>query len=100
MITGGGYANGQLFHQDCFKCHNCKVKLEGKFFTKEKKPFCQDCFKVDFLLLLTLLALFVFLLQIYEKSCEVCGKSIFTNCVESNEKFYHSECMKVRYRKM
>ena len=39
-------------------------------------------------------------LQTYEKSCEVCGKSIFTNCVESNEKFYHSECMKVRYKKM
>jgi len=76
VIMGGGYANGQLFHQDCFKCENCNAKLEGKFFTKEKKPYCQDCFKV------------------YEKHCEICGKSILTDCVESNHKFYHSHCMK------
>jgi len=76
VITGGGYANGQLFHQDCFKCSNCNAKLEGKFFTKEKKPFCPDCYKI------------------YEKKCDICGDSIITDCVESNLKFYHSHCMK------
>jgi len=76
VVTGGGYAQGQLYHQHCFKCQDCSSKLEGKFFTRDGKHLCQTCYKV------------------YEKICEVCGDNISKDCVESNEKFYHSDCMK------
>lgn len=46
VITGGGYANGHLYHQQCFKCYNCQVQLEDKFSSAQGKLLCNICFKV------------------------------------------------------
>lgn len=76
VITGGGYANGRLYHQDCFKCYNCGCQLENKFSSAQGNFFCGLCFKL------------------YQKTCSVCQCAITKDCVEGNGKFYHSNCIK------
>jgi len=76
VVTGGGYANGKLFHQDCFTCTNCKASLDGKFFTQNGKQLCESCYAP------------------HQKYCATCEKVITTNCVESNGNLYHAECLK------
>jgi len=76
VITGGGYANGHLYHQECFKCYNCQCKLDTKFSSAQGNILCNHCFKL------------------YQKQCSVCEGTISKDCVESNGKFYHSNCMK------
>ena len=37
----------QVFHKECFRCHGCKKKLDGKFHSKDDQPYCTKCYKVD-----------------------------------------------------
>ena len=30
VITGGGYANGHLYHAECFNCAQCGARLDSK----------------------------------------------------------------------
>ena len=46
-VSGGCSALGKTFHKECFKCSNCKEKLENRFFSAEDKPFCERCYKVS-----------------------------------------------------
>jgi len=36
-------AMGKPWHNECFVCTNCKNPLNGKFVTKDGKPFCHKC---------------------------------------------------------
>jgi len=76
VITGGGYANGHLYHAECFNCAQCGARLDSKFSSAGGRILCQPCFKL------------------YEKCCQLCQLPIHKDCVESNEKFYHAKCMK------
>ena len=46
VVTGGGYANGHLYHQQCFKCYNCQCQLQDKFSSAQGNLLCNICFKV------------------------------------------------------
>ena len=43
---GGCTANGKTYHQQCFKCSNCRNILQDKFFTADDQPLCELCYKV------------------------------------------------------
>ena len=55
--AGGVSALNQIWHRDCFNCDSCGKEFpDGKFFSKENKddgrgkmPFCEDCYKSNFM---------------------------------------------------
>jgi len=74
--SGGCKALGKTFHIDCFKCTNCKKQLEEKFFSMEEQPLCEACYKIE------------------DKTCDICEKEIDGDCLMSNGKHFHHDCMK------
>jgi len=74
--SGGCTALGRTYHQECFRCFNCKTVIDGKFFTEEDQPFCGNCSKNE------------------DKICDICNRSIDGDCLTSNGKSFHSNCMK------
>jgi len=75
LTDDGCTAFGKVYHKDCFKCSNCKKKLEGKFFSKGEDPFCSECYKAT------------------QETCCVCENKISGDCVVSGSKFYHPGCI-------
>mmetsp|Transcript_17382 Transcript_17382/g.35862 ORF Transcript_17382/g.35862 Transcript_17382/m.35862 type:complete len:2102 (+) Transcript_17382:50-6355(+) len=55
--AGGVSALNQIWHRDCFNCDSCgKDFPDGKFFSRENKddgrgkmPYCEDCYKTNFM---------------------------------------------------
>ena len=46
LTEDGCTAFGKVFHKECFRCHGCKKRLDGKFFSKDDNAYCAKCFKV------------------------------------------------------
>ena len=47
VVTDEGCtAFGKFYHKECFKCGGCRQKINGKFFERSGKPYCQKCFMV------------------------------------------------------
>ena len=42
----GCTAFGKVYHKACFKCHACKQKIQGKFFERGGKPYCEKDYMV------------------------------------------------------
>jgi len=76
LTDDGCTAFGKVFHKECFRCTNCKKKLDGKFFSKDEKAYCAKCYKEG------------------QEQCCVCKLKIVGDCVVNNNTFYHPECMK------
>jgi len=76
LTEDGHFALGKVFHKECFKCHGCHKKLDGKFFTKDDKPFCRKCHTAT------------------TEQCTVCKQKIIGDCVVNNDTFYHPDCMR------
>ena len=43
----GCTAFGKVYHKACFKCHACKQKIQGKFFERGGKPYCEKDYMVS-----------------------------------------------------
>ena len=76
LTEDGCTAFGKVFHKECFRCHGCKKKLDGKFFSKDEKAYCANCHKSN------------------QETCTVCKQKIVGDCVVNNNTYYHPECMK------
>ena len=46
LTEDGCTAFGKVFHKECFRCHGCKKRLDGKFFSKDEHAYCAKCHKV------------------------------------------------------
>ena len=87
-LEKGVQALNQVWHKDCFNCDACGKDFEdGHFFKHENKndgrgmmPYCQECFKVNFM-----------------PQCQSCKEFIITPVEESVEAcggFFHPDCFK------
>ena len=76
LTEDGCTAFGKVFHKECFRCHGCKKKLDGKFFSKDENAYCAKCHKSS------------------QEQCTVCKQKIVGDCVVNNNTYYHPECMK------
>jgi len=76
LTDDGCTAFGKVFHKECFRCHGCKKKLDGKFFSKDEKAFCGACYKAG------------------QEQCCVCKTKITGDCVVNNNTYYHPHCMR------
>jgi len=76
LTDDGCTAFGKVFHKDCFRCHGCKKKLDGKFFSKDDNAYCAKCHKAN------------------QEQCSVCQQKIVGDCVVNNNTYYHPGCMK------
>lgn len=72
----GCTAFGKVYHKACFKCHACKQKIQGKFFERGGKPYCEK----DYIKL--------------ADACSSCGLPVKGDCIESSGKVFHPGCMK------
>ena len=45
----GCTAFGKVYHKECFKCCGCKKRIDGKFFERNGKPYCEKCYSVRIL---------------------------------------------------
>lgn len=79
LTEDGCTAFGKVFHKECFRCHGCKKKLDGKFFSKDEKAYCANCHKSN------------------QETCTVCKQKIVGDCVVNNKTYYHPECMKCHH---
>ena len=43
----GCTAFGKVYHKECFKCCVCKRRIDGKFFQKNGKPYCEKDYAVS-----------------------------------------------------
>ena len=43
----GCTAFGKVYHKECFKCCVCKKRIDGKFFEKNGKPYCEKDWAVS-----------------------------------------------------
>ena len=77
LTEEGCTAFGKVFHKECFRCHGCKKKLDGKFHSKDENAYCTKCFKST------------------QEQCCVCKEKIVGDCVVNNKTYYHPDCMKV-----
>ena len=41
VTVEGCTAFGKVYHKECFKCCVCKRRIDGKFFQKNGKPYCE-----------------------------------------------------------
>lgn len=76
LTEDGCTAFGKVYHKDCFRCHGCKKRLDGKFFSKDENAYCAKCFKST------------------QEQCCVCKQKIVGDCVVNNNTYYHPGCMK------
>merc|ERR1719412_388049 len=76
LTEDGCTAFGKVFHKECFRCHGCKKRLDGKFYSKDDNAYCAKCFKNT------------------QEQCTVCRQKIVGDCVVNNKTFYHPACMK------
>jgi hypothetical protein len=76
LTDDGCTAFGKVFHKECFRCHGCKKKLDGKFFSKDDNAYCAKCHKAS------------------QEQCSVCKEKIVGDCVVNNNTYYHPGCMK------
>jgi len=76
VTVEGCTAFGKVYHKECFKCCVCKKRIDGKFFQKNGKPYCEKDYA-----------------KIVEECC-VCKQPIKGDCIESGDKAYHPNCLK------
>jgi hypothetical protein len=76
VTVEGCTAFGKVYHKECFKCCVCKRRIDGKFFQKNGKPYCEKDYA-----------------KIVEECC-VCKQPIKGDCIESGTKAYHPGCLK------
>ena len=76
VTVEGCTAFGKVYHKECFKCCVCKRRIDGKFFQKNGKPYCEKDYA-----------------KIVEECC-VCKQPIKGDCIESGKKAYHPGCLK------
>jgi len=76
LTEDGCTAFGKVFHKECFRCHGCKKRLDGKFFSKDDNAYCAKCHKSN------------------QESCVVCKQKIVGDCIVNNNTYYHPGCMK------
>lgn len=76
LTEEGCTAFGKVFHKECFRCHGCRKKLDGKFHAKDDQAYCAKCFKAS------------------QEQCCVCRQKIVGDCVVNNNTYYHPDCMK------
>lgn len=68
-------ALGQLFHINCFTCHQCEQQLQGQqFYSLEGAPYCEGCY-TDTL-----------------EKCNTCGQPITDRMLRATGKAYHPQC--------
>ena len=72
----GCTAFGKVYHKECFKCSSCRRKIDGKFFERSDKPYCDKCYA-----------------KITE-ICVECKQPIKGDCIEAGKNFYHPRCMR------
>jgi len=68
----------KVYHSHCLTCSYCTNTIEGKFFTQDGKIVCNVCAAT----------------QIEDKTCDICEKKIDGDCLMSNGKHFHHDCMK------
>jgi len=77
VVTDEGCtAFGKFYHKECFKCGGCRQKINGKFFERNGKPYCQKCFMKQ------------------QDECCICKQKIKGDAIELAKKHYHPECCK------
>ena len=47
VTVEGCTAFGKVYHKECFKCGNCRRRIDGKFFQRNDKPYCEKCYAVS-----------------------------------------------------
>ena len=47
----GCTAFGKVYHKECFKCCVCKKRIDGKFFEKNGKPYCEKDWAVSIIII-------------------------------------------------
>ena len=95
MTEDGCTAFGKVFHKECFRCHGCKKRLDGKFYSKDDNAYCAKCFKVMSNVGPHSLLILSYSYQNTQEQCCVCKQKIVGDCVVNNKTFYHPGCMKV-----
>ncbi|ORY65729.1 hypothetical protein LY90DRAFT_700708 [Neocallimastix californiae] len=69
--------NGKLYHQDCFVCNACGMKLDKQYLAIEGRPYC----KKDYL-------------KFKGYMCGICGEFIENEFITIFDRKYHINCKK------
>lgn len=69
--------DGKEFHQNCFACSQCSVKLESVYGSKGGEYYCESCY-----------------LTLFGKKCAGCEKVILGEGLRFGEQNYHRVCFK------
>ena len=49
IVEEGITAMGHKYHPACFQCTTCRKAIDGgKFYQKDAKPYCEDCYAKQF----------------------------------------------------
>jgi len=75
-------AGKDTYHQDCFTCTHCGIRLDGKYFIVDGEFFCEKHRTVPL------------------DSCTQCGDFITEGAIVTNNKKYHPACFKCSICKM
>jgi LIM domain len=73
-------ALGQNWHPDCFVCNDCGSKLGTSFFSKDDKPFCENCINKSGLKT--------------NVKCNECGRDVTGSYLTFGDKSFHTDCLK------
>ena len=118
VITGGGYANGRLYHQVLSTFNRCQhnttifrtassvtiADVSWRISSAVHRATSSAASASKYVDIYTMRTSFidnqfkmatVNFIQLYQKTCSVCQCAITKDCVEGNGKFYHSNCIKV-----
>ena len=80
MATKGISALGKVFHEACFTCMHCQVKLDDKFFPVEEEASCKTCYEAK-----------------HSQECDICHQIVLNAgaIVEGKGgKVFHPDCLK------
>merc|ERR1719348_736237 len=69
--------DGKEFHENCFKCKMCSVKLSKIYGSKDGSYFCENCY-----------------IENYGKKCAGCSKIILGPGIRFGDACYHKDCFK------
>ena len=86
----------KVYHSHCLTCSYCTNTIEGKFFTQDGSVVCGPCASDQVSTQArhkTKLSKSV--LQVDDKTCDVCSKAIAGDCLMSKGRHFHQDCMKV-----